>query len=385
MSGWPAIPATITIDLIFTTDVTQQREVDLAKFLSFSLIFILIFCSQVFADQIFLKNGDRLTGKIVKKDGDKIVISTEAAGDVTIAWAAVEKIASDAPLAVELADGELVKGVVAAEEGKITVVTETAGTISVEKESIATVRSAEEQVRFEAERERLRDPGLLELWNGSANVGFSLTSGNSDTRSLTASFQADRATSKDKISVYANAVQASNSDAGVSVTTAQAVYGGLRYDYNLNRKTFVFASGDFEYDRPQRLDLRSVLGGGFGYKAVRSDRVELDLFGGATYNRENFSTGLARNSAEALAGNELKFRFTEKINLEQRLKVYPKLSDPGAFRSLLDASLITDLNDWLSWQVTLGNRFNSAPVFGAEKNDLLFSTGLRIGFGKKKR
>ena len=358
----------------------------MSKSVSFSLICILILitCPNIFADQIFLKNGDRLTGKIIKKTDEKILIQTESMGEIMIDFASIDKIMSDEPLNIELSDGQLIKGTVATDEGKIEVETETAGTIEIEKENIEVVRNAEEQAKFEAERERLENPSLLELWRGTADVGFSFTSGNSDTRTLAAGFRANRPTPKDKISVYANVIQSSNSDSGVSITTAQAVYGGLRYDYNLSKKTFVFASADFEYDQPQLLDLRSVIGGGFGYRAIRSDRTELDLFAGATYNRENFSNGITRNSAEALLGDELSFQLSDNISLEQRLSVYPSLSDFGTFRSLFDASLVTSLNNFLSWQVTVGNRFNSNPVGNAEKNDFLFSTGLRFGFGGKK-
>ena len=358
----------------------------MSKFLSGILIclMILISCPSVFADQIILKNGDRLTGKIVKKDGDKIIIETESAGTITILWSAVEKIVSDEPLNLKLTDGQLIKGTVATENETIEVETQDAGTIEVTKEKIEVVRSVQEQAKFEAEEERLRNPSLLDLWRGSVDVGFSFTSGNSNNRALTAGVRGNRETFKDKISVYANAIQASNSNSGVSVTTAQAVYGGIRYDYNLSEKTFVFASGDFEYDKPQQLDLRSVIGVGVGYKAIRSERMSLDIFGGATYNRENFSTGVKRNSAEALIGNELTFAVTDNIDFEQRLSVYPSITEGGKYRALFDSSLITNINDWLGWQVTIGDRFNSNPPLGSKQNDFLFSTGLRATFGRKK-
>lgn len=59
------------------------------------------------------------------------------------------------------------------------------------------------------------------------------------------------------------------------------------------------------------LDLRSVFGAGFGYRAIRNDKTELNLFGGATYNRENYSTGVKRNSAELLFGDELKYNLAK--------------------------------------------------------------------------
>ncbi len=236
----------------------------MSKFISFSMVCImfLVSCPSIFADQIVLKNGDRLTGKIVKKDGDKIIIQTESAGTVTILWDAVQKIVADEPVNLELSDGQILKGKVATtDEEKIEVETLDARTIEIERAKIEIVRSAAEQASFEAERDRLLDPGFTELWTGSADVGFSLTSGNSDTKALTVGARAARATTRDKISVYVNAIQASNSTSGVKETTAQAVWFGGRYDVNLSDKTFVFGTADFEYDKPQQLDFRAVFGG----------------------------------------------------------------------------------------------------------------------------
>ena len=359
----------------------------MSKILSLCLVcsMFLITCPVIFADQIILKNGDRLTGKIVKKDGDKIVIKTVAAGIVTILWSAVDKIIADNPVNIELSDGQKLKGKVATkEEENIEVETQDAGKVEIKKESIKIVRSDEEQANFDAEQDRLLNPSFGDLWTGSADVGFSLTSGNSDTKALTIGARAARETTGDKIRVYANAIRASNSTGGPSVTTAEAVWFGGRYDVNLSDKTFVFGTADFEYDKPQQLDFRTVFGGGFGYRLIRSEKTNLDIFGGAAFNREYFSNGTRRNSAEALIGEELKYKLTKTSHLEQRFVIYPNLTDMGRYRSIFDASIVTQLNKWLGWQVTIGNRFNSAPVLGAEKNDFLFTTGLRASFGGKK-
>ena len=41
------------------------------------------------ADQVVLKNGDNITGKIVKKDGAKLTIQSEFLGEVNMPWSAV--------------------------------------------------------------------------------------------------------------------------------------------------------------------------------------------------------------------------------------------------------------------------------------------------------
>src|SRR5277367_639542 len=59
--------------------------------------------SLLFADQVVLSNGDRLTGTITKSDGKTLVIKTDLAGEVTVQWTAVQSLTSAAPLHVTTA------------------------------------------------------------------------------------------------------------------------------------------------------------------------------------------------------------------------------------------------------------------------------------------
>ncbi|MEZ5427629.1 MAG: DUF481 domain-containing protein [Pyrinomonadaceae bacterium] len=352
----------------------------------FILVILTFFLfTQVFADQVFLTNGDRLTGKIVKKDGDYVVIQTEAAGTVRIKWSAVDRIISDEPLSLTLDDGQIIQGKIETEEEKVKIETPSAENLLVEKRAIKTVRTPEEQKRFEAEQKRLEESKWTDFWSGALDVGFSMTSGNSDTRTFTAGARGVRETPHNKFTIYANALQVKDYSNDSRKTKAQSIWSGARYDVDINRKWFAFGSGDFEYNKPQKLNVRAVLGGGLGYHAVRRDGFNFDLTLGATNNYENFSTGVERNSAEVLLGEELKLKLNSRVRLTERAVFYPNISRMGDFRALFDSSLQTDLNDWLGWHVTIGNRFNSRPVDRTEKNDFLLSTGLRFSFGKSKK
>ncbi|HEU5020975.1 MAG TPA: hypothetical protein VFT60_03765, partial [Bryobacteraceae bacterium] len=46
----------------------------------------------VWADQITLKNGDRVTGSIVKKEGKDLTIKTDLMGTVKVPWADVTDV-----------------------------------------------------------------------------------------------------------------------------------------------------------------------------------------------------------------------------------------------------------------------------------------------------
>ena len=57
----------------------------------------LCFCAaSALGDQVTLKNGDRLTGTIVKSDDkmETLLVKTEFAGDVKVKWDAVASIAT---------------------------------------------------------------------------------------------------------------------------------------------------------------------------------------------------------------------------------------------------------------------------------------------------
>src|SRR5262245_28286127 len=71
------------------------------------------------ADQVTLKNGDRLTGTIVKTDDEAktLLIKTELEGEVKVDWDGVTSIVSSQPLHLTLSDGRVLTGTVTTSEG----------------------------------------------------------------------------------------------------------------------------------------------------------------------------------------------------------------------------------------------------------------------------
>ena len=330
------------------------------------------------ADQVVLKNGDRVTGTIIRQDGKTITIKTDHFGTVTAPWAQVASLKSDEQVNVVLKDGKTLVGTVAAkEDGKLEVATKDAK-VDLAPGDVAAIRNAAEQMTYE----RLLSPGLLQLWAGGAILGWAGTNGNAKTLTFTTAVNAARVTSTDKTSLYFNLIKASALVNGVSASTAQAVRGGIGYDRNVSPRVFFNVFNDYEYDRFQNLDLRFVLGGGLGFHAVKNERSALDFLAGVDYNRSSFNTGLTRNSAEAFWGDEYAFKLSGATSLVQSFRAFHNLSDLGEYRANFDLGFATRLNSWLSWNVSLSDRYLSNPVPGRKTNDWLYSTGLGLTFGK---
>ncbi len=329
------------------------------------------------ADQVTLKNGDRLTGAIIKKDGDKVTLRSEFFGEVAIPWSAVTSVKSDTALHVVLPGEKEVNGTIDTRNSIIRVTAPSAAETA-PLAGVVTIRNDAEQRKHE----RLLAPGWLDLWAGHFDLGLALARGNARTNTFTTAFEAARVTRADEIKLHYNQIYATATVKGASEATAEAVRGGWLYDRKAGSRTFVNAFNDYEFDRFQNLDLRFALGGGFGVHAIKNDGTTLDLLAGVSYNREQFNTGLTRNSAEAYWGDDWAYKLSGRSSLTQSFRMFNNLTTPGRYRMNFDLGSSTVLRKWLSWQVAASDRFLSDPVPGRQRNDIVLTTGFRVNFAR---
>lgn len=344
-------------------------------------LLFLIASTLLFADQITLKNGDRLSGEIVKSDAKTLTMKSDFAGTVNVTWDAVTVVTTNRPLAMTLSDGQVVRGKVTTEGETFQVATVQTGTVTTAKSAVTSIRSEAEQKAYETQIERFRNPGMLDLWAGYLDAGLALTRGNARITTANTTARATRATPRDKIGVSFTVLKSTNSTSGVPETVANLIRGGVRYDVNIAKKAFAFGFNDLEFDEFQKLDLRFVVGGGGGYHVFKRDKSFLDLFGGASLNKEFFQDNIRRSSGEALLGDELVYAW-KTTTFSQKFVIYPNLTRTGSYRVNWDSGAVTKINSWLSWQISVGDRFLSDPVPGARKNDVIGTTGIRLTFAR---
>ena len=264
---------------------------------------MICFCISLYAEQVTLKNGDRLTGTILSVSDKKLIIKTEHAGTVTIDWDAVAQFSSQQPMVVTRTDKQVVSGPVTTKDSEVAVNT-TSGTQTIPMVDVAVMRSPADQAAYE----KSLHPGMLEGWGGGGNFGFALARGNSDTTNLALGFNAARPTTTDKWTIQATSIYSTSVTNGVSSTTANSFGGFIRYDRNLTKKLFAFGLFTGLYDHAQDLNERISPGGGLGYHVIATPVTSLDLLGGFGYTYENYSTGITNNLMNATIGDEFKHK-----------------------------------------------------------------------------
>jgi hypothetical protein len=345
-------------------------------------VFLIFLGATTRADQVALKNGDRLSGTIVKADGKTMILKTDYAGDVTLQWSAVDAVSSAGPVHVALAGGQTVRGTLTGAAGREEIDTGASGKSSASLDTVLAIRSDAEQAVFDADQRRLLHPRLADFWSSFFDTGISLTRGDADNLSVALQGKAVREAPKNKFTAHTEYVEAKSTTAGVTSTTADATRGGLRDDKTLTDRFFVFGSSDFEHNPVQLLNFRYLLDAGTGYHAIKSKRETFDVFGGGSYKQDQFTTGMIVKSVQALAGEELDYKLNERAAVSERMTFYPDLSQRGQYYMTFDSTATTKLYRWISWQASFSDRYLTNPVPGTQKNDLLLTTGFRMAFGK---
>jgi putative salt-induced outer membrane protein YdiY len=355
------------------------------------IIAALLLAPALLADQVTLKNGDRLSGNIIKYDGKNLIIKSDLAGDVTIPWANVTGVTSTQPLNVTLKDGQRIVGTVTTDGAKFQIVTKETGSVSAARDSVEYIRSDAEQKTYDTEIDRYKNPRLIDLWTGTFDLGFAEAHGNVDTETFTLGANAVRATTRDKITVSYSQIYSSSNASGTDIATANAKRGGIAYNLNVGPKMFIFGLVDLENDQFQSLDLRFAPAGGIGYHAIKTPNTTLDLSLGASADKEFFSPNattpagspsLNQTYAEVLVGEELTHKFTKTFSMHENLVMYPNVSSVGNYRMNFDISAAAAIKKWMSFQISASDRYLSDPLPGRKTNDILFTTGLHFVFAK---
>jgi putative salt-induced outer membrane protein YdiY len=203
------------------------------------------------ADEVQLKNGDRLTGTVVSLDTGTLKLKTPH-GDLAIAWPEVTALTVDEPVLVTTAEG--------------VPPTPSSGAID-----IAMVTA-------------LTRPEPPLVWTGGANAGFLQTSGNTDVNSLRLDADVTARAAANRYTIGGDLNRAE--DTGRETARNWTVSGN--YDRFLNRRVYVNANTIFTNDPFRDLDLRTALGAALGYQVLDTPVTQLSVEGGLGWVNENF-------------------------------------------------------------------------------------------------
>jgi len=217
-------------------------------------------------------------------------------------------------------------------------------------------------------------------WRGSFGLGATATSGNTESVAYAINGDTVRQTDIDKTNAYVQSAYGRSDTGGNTERTADLVRAGAKHDRDLNQRTFGFGLLELERNMLVDLELRSVIATGLGYHVIRrGGLLTFDVSSGPAYNRE-FYRNSTREFMEWLVAEESIHALTPTVSFRQRLSYFANFKDTGEFRVVFDTGVVLKVTNRWSATITLNDRYQSNPLPGLKKNDMLFVTGLQYVF-----
>ena len=218
------------------------------------------------ADEVLLRNGDRLTGTAVSLAGGVLAFATPY-GNVQLPWADVVRVAIQDPILAVVAG---------AAPAPVTMTIGADGQATLQPGGVVAI----------ADITALTRPQPPVVVDGGANAGIITTSGNTEVNNLRLDGDIVARADVNRYSASAAVTRAKDRD----VETASNWTTAFKYDRFVSTRMFLNANAILTNDRFRDLDLRTALGAGVGYQVLTTPRVRLTADGGLGWVNENLDS-----------------------------------------------------------------------------------------------
>ncbi len=322
------------------------------------------------ADEVFMTNGDRITGTVVRLTGGNLVVKTEFAGEMTVKLVNVRTLGTDASVEVHLKDGTILNQPIQA--------IDQAGQFA-----IATGPTLQAQTFQLADLVSINPPPKPQpKWTGSISAGITVTTGNTETETYNASLRAARRSEKDRMTVGADYAKGKRTDnAGDEETIEDWWRATAQYDYFFSKKFFGFVNGRYEKDGIALLDRRVVVGAGGGYQWIESDKTNFATSVGVASVYEKYENEDDGDDEVSLqAGYTFDHQINKSVKFLHDLTYFPTFDDFGNYYLTSTAELRASLTKTMFANFKVIYNFDETPAVGRESTDVKYIFGLGMTF-----
>jgi putative salt-induced outer membrane protein YdiY len=209
-------------------------------------------------------------------------------------------------------------------------------------------------------------------WDITADLGFSLTSGNSETLLVRGGVVGKREYSKSRIELGIAGAYGEDT----SVANVQTLRGWGQYDQDFAERWYWLGRVELLHDGIADIEYRLTLSPGVGYWFIKKEKTKLSGETGISYVFERRGNRQSDYFALRLA-ERFEHEFNDRVKLVQNFEILPQIDDFENYFINFDIGLESALNDKLSLTLTFIDNYNNIPAPGRERNDIKFLAGFR--------
>ncbi len=234
---------------------------------------VFLFVSIANADELQMKNGDRLQGTVVSMSLGKLVFKTSYAGEITIKWDQVAKLTTEKPLEAYLRNEDTLIGKIETTEDGTLILQPADGSPSAPI-PLAQVKTLEPLKKKSGWK-----------FNGNISAGVSKETGNTNTQKYNLTANATLSNLPNAVKLYA---QFKKEWSKGKLSKNQGL-GSATYKRFFTKKWFGFGNGTAQMDTFKSMDLLGNVAVGPGYQFYRSRELNLAAQIGPAYGYEKYT------------------------------------------------------------------------------------------------
>jgi hypothetical protein len=311
-------------------------------------------------DEVTLKNGDRVSGKVLALSKGKLSLETPHSGVLRVDWPQVVSLKTDGKVRVTLQTGELLEGKLSAPKH---------GTLRVETEGVG----APVDVDF-SKVKSFNEPPVA--WHGGVSLSVRATDGNTHTASFLAAGEGIRETEADLLLVRAVFRYGDRSGDLIERNS----YGLAKYLYRFYGGLYGYASVEFLSDKFKDLRLGTVVSVGAGTEILKHERVDLSAEAGFAFFDNNFYVSADESHSGARASVRLRLALPLGFEAKDLFTWYPNFEDTADWQIRNEATIGTALGGGWSLLGGVISEFDNEPPPGFQEYDNTYFAGLGFTF-----
>jgi hypothetical protein len=340
----------------------------------FIIALTLALCFPAAGDVITLSDGSKIIGTVERLADGKLTLVTQFAGTLEIDAEQIVSIAVDEPVNIGMKSGdrlvgpiewkpELDRAVVQTDMGGIPITVKHVWAIWPKDGKSPEELAYEEQIeKVKAEAEAARPK-----WTATLEFGMVYRDGNTEIFNVRGGGQLQRRTQKDLLRFFVTGVYAEDNQR----RNESEVKGGAYYEYLFTERFFAFTRTELEYDEFENLDLRLSTGVGAGYYIIKEDDHELKPRAGIGYLHESYMDDTKRDSVEGEVGFEYRVDIRPWLQFTNASTWFPTFERIEDYRLISDSAFLIPLGDSDAWKLKLGAlyEYKAIPAAGRERLD----------------
>ncbi|MGM0563710.1 MAG: DUF481 domain-containing protein [Pseudomonadota bacterium] len=221
-------------------------------------------------------------------------------------------------------------------------------------------------------------------WSGEGELGFSTTSGNSETETLSSKLGIDYKKNlwgnQFDVDAIRTESEVTDPDTGALRTekTADRYVITNKLTHDINDDWYNFLNGRYEDDEFSSFEYQANATAGFGWRAVNNDFTTLDLEIGAGYKEDKIrSTGETEDGGVGRLFQSLSHELSDSAKLSQSLLAEGNSDNTY---SELNAGLRVAINGALALKLSHTVKHNSNVTPGTSEYDRITGVNLVYGF-----